>query len=269
MNLVLKVIIGFSIAEYSVGVGGCWRPVKNGEGRVSLKYKHMQCTCIRCYNFYHPAPPSIYASLTLLSKTRLPYPSIHLSVPVPPLVQVSAALSIHPFIHPTIPPLIPSLAPRPSPIHPSMSHIPLSKSHPPSIHTSIHPSTHPPIHPSINVSHPLVQVSSPPSIHASHIPMSQFHLHIFAIRWSNFPIRQKNWHCRSLKPVTQYSVGVYWEWVCLNSWYSSCCYKLQPCQKHNITQYEELGFYQNLLRWEMNILPILTSTWLIYFSSKG
>ena len=104
INLVLNVIIGFSIAEYSVGVGRCWRPVKNGEGRVSLKYKHMQCTCVRCYNFYHPPPPSIYASLTLLSKTRLPYPSIHLSMPVPPLVQVSAALSIHPLIHPTIPP---------------------------------------------------------------------------------------------------------------------------------------------------------------------
>ena len=102
----------------------------------------MQCTCVRCYNFYHPAPPSIYASLTLLSKSRLPYPSIHLSMPVPPLVQVSAALTIH---------------------------------------TSIHPSTHPPIHPSIHVSHPLVQVSSPPSIHASHIPMSQFHLPVPSI----------------------------------------------------------------------------------------
>ena len=118
MNLVLHVIIGFSIAEYSVGVGRCWRPVKNGEGRVSLKYKHMQCTCIRCYNFYHPAPPSIYASLTLLSKSRLPYPSIH--------------PSIYPSIHPSI--------------YPCLSH-PLSKSlfHP--------PSTHPPIRPSIHGSH--------------------------------------------------------------------------------------------------------------------
>ena len=153
---------------------------------MSLKYKHMQCTCVRCYNFYHPPLPSIYASLTLLSKSRLPYPSIHLSMPVPPLVQVSAALSIHPSIQPFLPN---SLTCPSSKSHPSshVSHIPSSKSHPPSIHTSIQP----PIHPSIHVSRLLVQVSSPPSIHASHIPMSQFHLHIFAIMWSNFPIRPK------------------------------------------------------------------------------
>ena len=105
----------------------------------------MQCTCVRCYNFYHPAPPSIYASLTLLSKSRLPYPSIHLSMPVPPLVQVSAALTIHTSIHPSI--------------------------HPPT-HTSIYPCLSPPcpslispIHPCL--SHPNVPVSSPRSIHPS------------------------------------------------------------------------------------------------------
>ena len=154
MNLVLHVIIGFSIAEYSVGVGRCWRPVKNGEGRVSLKYKHMQCTCIRCYNFYHPAPPSIYASLTLLSKSRLPYPSIHPSIhpsmPFPSLVQVSAPLSIHPSIYPCL------------------SH-PLSKSH-----FTLHPHIHPYVHLSMGLTSPCPSLVSPIHPCLSHSPCQVF-----------------------------------------------------------------------------------------------
>ena len=171
----LNVSIGFSVAECSVGVGGCWRPVKNGEGRVSLKYKHMQCTCVRCYNFYHPPLPSIYASLTLLSKSRLPYPSIHLSMPVPPLVQVSAALSIHPSNHSS---LIPSLAPHPSPTHPAMSptsHRP-SLIHPPSTHPSIHPTTHTSIYPCLSPPCPSLISPIHPCLSHPKVPVSSSHL---------------------------------------------------------------------------------------------
>ena len=152
MNLVLHVIIGFSIAEYSVGVGRCWRPVNNGEGRVSLKYKHMQCTCVRCYNFYHPAPPSIYASLTLLSKSRLPYPCLShplskSQLPYP---------SIHPSIHPSI--------------YPCLCH-PLSKSH-----FTLHPHIHPYVHPSMGLTSPCPSLISPMPL-TSHYPSFIFPFH--------------------------------------------------------------------------------------------
>ena len=195
----------------------------------------------------------------IISTTHLRHPFMHLSPSCPRLDS-----PIHPSIYPRLShPLSKSQLPCPSihpSIHPSMSptsHRP-SLIHPPSTHPSIHPPTHTSIYPCLSPPCPSLISPIHPCFSHPNVPVS-----------SNFPIRQKDWHCRSLKTVTQYSMGVYWDWVCLNSWYSSCCYKLQPHQKHNITQYEELGFYHNLLRWEMNILPILTSTWLIYFSSKG